>query len=240
MKMEQFRSILTAAIVAASITTIILPAQAIPLDGVLDSAGKAFVRGMFGLPAEQQETPQSGGFNNDKPQPQTTPTNPVPQQNSFNPNQSSPAPQQPSTNPQQQNIQTLASNCIYANGNYLEIISRDSLDSNISVGRRPLRAVRKANLSSYGGTSFEGTCRILRHPSSEKIRAGFAIPDNSRLVSARVNIYVDGREKASGILTVGQARAFTVDIAGANSYAVVVKPLDGDGYIYLVPVKAPI
>ncbi len=137
MKIKQFRSILAVAVVSVSITASLSPAQAIPLDGVLDSAGKSFVRGMFGLPAEQQETPQSGGFNNNTQQSPTTPT-------------------------------------------------------------------------------------------------------NSRLVSARVSIYVDGREKASGILAVGQARAFTVDIAGANSYAVVVKPLDGDGYIYLVPVKAPI
>jgi hypothetical protein len=241
MKIKQFRSILAVAIVAASITTSLLPAQAIPLDGILDSAGKSFVRGMFGLPPEQQETPQSGGFNNDKPQPQTTPANPVPQQNSFNPNpnQSLPAPQQPSTNPQQQNIQTLASTCISANGNYPEVINRDSLDSTISVGRRPFRVFRRFNLLGYNA-SFQGTCRILRHPSSEKVRVGFGIPDNSNLGSARVSIYVDGQEKASGVLVTGQARAFTADIAGASSYAVVVKPLNGDGYIYSIPVKAPL
>ncbi|WP_309745481.1 MULTISPECIES: hypothetical protein [unclassified Chamaesiphon] len=50
------------AIAAVILPTVLLQAQssqAIPLDGILDSFGKAFVRGFFGLPAENpQESPQ--------------------------------------------------------------------------------------------------------------------------------------------------------------------------------------
>jgi hypothetical protein len=125
MKTNQFRSILAVAVVAASITASLLPAQAIPLDEVLDSAGKAFVRGMFNIPAERQESQQAGGFSNETPQPQATPANPVAQQNSFNPNQSSTVPQ-PNTSPQQPIVQRLRARCVKVNGLDLESISRDS------------------------------------------------------------------------------------------------------------------
>jgi hypothetical protein len=70
MNMKQFRSILAVAVVATSITTSLLPAQAIPLNDILDSAGKSFVRSLFGLPPERKETPQPAEVNNDTPQSQ--------------------------------------------------------------------------------------------------------------------------------------------------------------------------
>ena len=238
--MKQFRSILALAVIAASATASISPAQAIPLDEVLDSAGKSFVRGMFGISGERQESSQSGGFNNDKPQTQATPANPVPQQNNYsNPNQS--ASQQPSSPGQQQNSQRPAIKCISANGNNADNIDRDSPESTISVGRRLIRVSSRANIEVgyYGGRSFEKTCRILRHPSSEKINIGVAIADNSSLASARVSIYVAGQEKISGVLYAGQARVITIDVSGAESFAVVLKPLEGGGYIYPLTVRQP-
>jgi hypothetical protein len=59
MKMKQFRSILAVAAVAASITTSLSPAQAIPLSEILDSVGKSILRGVFNLPADRQESTQS-------------------------------------------------------------------------------------------------------------------------------------------------------------------------------------
>jgi hypothetical protein len=49
------------AVAAVVVPTVLLQAQssqAIPLDGILDSAGKAFVRGLFNLPPEQPEAPK--------------------------------------------------------------------------------------------------------------------------------------------------------------------------------------
>jgi hypothetical protein len=236
MKMKQFRSILAVAVVATSITTSLLPAQAIPLDEVLDSAGKSFVRGLFGLPAERQQAPQSAGFNDRSPQPPMAPANPVSQQNN-NPYQSSSP--QPSSPRQQPNSQVLRANCISANGNNPENIDRDSPESSISVGRRLVRVFRKALILSDNSSSYERTCRILSHPASEKLSVAFAIPDNSNLTRARVSIYVGGQEKARGMIFAGQARKYTVDLSGAHSYAIVVKPLDGGDYIYPLPVAQP-
>ncbi|WP_310489036.1 hypothetical protein [Chamaesiphon sp. VAR_69_metabat_338] len=49
------------AIVVLTLPTVLLQAQtsqAIPLDGILDSAGKAFVRALFNLPPEPPEAPK--------------------------------------------------------------------------------------------------------------------------------------------------------------------------------------
>jgi hypothetical protein len=246
MKMNQFRSILAVATVATSITANSLPSQAFTLDELWQFLN----RGSDNPPSSpssppqfngaSNEAPQPGGFNNDTPSPSpTTPiSNPAPKQNNSNPYTSVPA--QTISPEQQPTTQRLAASCVNANGHYPEIIDRDSSDSSVSVGRRPFRVFQKFNLSSYSGSSFEKTCRIVRHPSSGKVRVGLGIPDNSTLVSARVSIYVDGREKAGGVVTVGQARAFTFDIAGASSFAIIVKRLNGDGYIYSIPVKAPL
>lgn len=66
-----------------TIAAVILPAvllqaqssQAIPLDGILDSAGKAFVRGFFGLPAEnpqESQQPAAETENTNTPAPETS------------------------------------------------------------------------------------------------------------------------------------------------------------------------
>lgn len=245
MKINQFRSILAVATIATSIIASSLPSQGFTLDELVQFLN----RGSNNAPSSPSSLPQSNGGSNEAPQPggfnddtssQATPaSNPAPQQNNSNPYTS--APPQTSSPAQQPSTQRLAAKCVNANGHYHEIINRDSLDSNISVGRRPFRVFEKVNLSSYGsGIAHERTCRILRHPSSGKVRMGLGIPDNSNLVSARVSIYVDGREKAGGVVIAGQAKAFTFDIAGASSFAVVMKSLNGEGYLYSIPVKAPL
>jgi hypothetical protein len=241
MKIKQFRAILAVATVVTSIAASSLPAQAFTWDDLWNAVKKSGESSNQSNQSPESngsnnQAQQSGGFNNDTQQQPTAPTNPVPPQN--NPYQSTPS--QTNSPAQQPNIQRLAINCISANGTDFESIDRDSPESNISVGRRPLRVSRKFNLYAWGNGSLERTCRILRHPSSEKVRVAYAIPDNSSLIRARVSIYVNGQEKTSGILVVGQARAFTADIAGASSYAVVVKPLDGSGYIYPIAVPAPL
>jgi hypothetical protein len=244
MKMKQFRSILAVATVATSITASCLPSQAFTWDELWKFLNKGSENAQSSPSSPQEsngasnEAPQPGGFNNDTPLQATPASNPAPQQNNSNSYTS--APPQTISPPQQPSTQRLAANCISANGLYPEIINRDSPDSSISVGRRPFRVFEKVNLSSFIGTSFERTCHILRHPSSGKVRVGLGIPDNSDLVSARVTIYVDGQEKDSGVVVVGQARAFTFDIAGASSFAVVMKSLNGQGYLYSIPVKAPL
>jgi hypothetical protein len=243
MKMNQFRSILAVATVAISITASSLPSQAFTLEelwGFLNRGSESTQQSPSSPPnGASNEAPQPGGFNNDTPSQPTPVSSPASQQNNSNTYTS--APPQTNSPAQQPSTQRLAAKCMSANGQYPEIISRDSPDSNISVGRRPFKVFQKVNLSSYGsGISFEGTCRILKHPSSGKVRLGFGIPDNSSLVSARVSIYVDGQEKASSVVAVGQARALTADIAGASSYAIVVRSLNGEGYLYSIPVKAPV
>jgi hypothetical protein len=216
--------ILTTVIVATSIIASSLPSQAVTWDD-----GLRILREVLGNPAQSNSslpsngTNNEGGFNNDTSPPQTAPAT---QQ------------KQPNRPAQQPNSQTLAVRCIHANGNNGERIDRDSADSTISVGRRPLRVSSRASLMF--GSSYERTCKILRHPSSEKIRFGVAIPDNSDLTRARVSVYVAGQEKVSGILLAGQVRALTIDISGADSFAVVLKPLDGNGYIYPIELPPPL
>jgi hypothetical protein len=230
MRIKQFRSILAIATVAISIAASVVPAQAFTWDDLWQSVKRGYENSPSSNSPQQSsgsnEAPQSGRFNNDTPQQATPAYNPASQQNNFNP--------YTTAAPQQSIRQSLKENCISANGNYAEIIDRDSPESNISVGRKLIPVRYK-----YSG-SFETTCSILRHPSSGKVSLGYAIPDNSNLIRARVSIYVNGQEKTSGILAVGQAKAFTANIAGAGSYAVVVKPLDGYGYIYPIVVKAPL
>jgi hypothetical protein len=58
------------AIVAVVISTVLLQAQssqAIPLDGVLDSAAKAFVQRLLGLPVDQPEEPKENPATTESP-----------------------------------------------------------------------------------------------------------------------------------------------------------------------------
>jgi hypothetical protein len=233
--MKRFLLILAMATMATPIILISTPVQAFTWDDLW----RAVKRGYDNAPSlnssqqsfgsDNNESPQSGGFNNDAQQPQSSPINAAPQQNSSNSNQS--------IQPNRPNSQGLRFKCINANGNNPEKIDRDSSDSNISVGRKLLRVVAK---SYIGRDSSERTCRILQHPSSGKMRAAFAIADNSNLTRARVTIFVDGQEKMSRVLLAGQARQYTFDISGANSFAIVIKSLDGGDYVYALPVRQPL
>jgi hypothetical protein len=238
MKMNQFRSILALAVMAAPIIVSLSPAQAIPLDGVLDSASKSFVRGMFGIAEERQEPPQSGGFNNDTPQPQPTPANPVPPQNSFNPNPNQPSSVPQPISPQQPSVQRLRFRCVKVNGLDMEAIGRDSPESMISVGRRAVRVGSKFYISD--NNTHERTCTVLSRPASEKVRLAFAIPDNSSVENVRVSIFVGGQEKISRIMSRGQLQSFTFDISGTNSFATIIKPLNSTaGYMNFIPSRQP-
>jgi hypothetical protein len=242
MKMNQFRSILAVATVATSITASSLPSQAFTLDELWQflNRGSENAQPSPGSPPQSNgasnETPESGGFSNEAPQQATPVSNPASQQNNSNSYTS--APPQTISPAQQSSTQKLVTNCINANGSYFETINRDSPDSNISVGRRPFRVSNKVSVSTWLNTSFERTCSILKHPSNGKIGMGFGIPDNSTLGSARVSIYVDGQEKVSGVVVAGQPRILSTDIAGASSFAIVIKALNGEGYLYSIPVKA--
>lgn len=249
MKMKQFRSILALAVVAAPIIVSLSPAQAIPLDEILDSAGKSFVRGMFGMSGDRQESSQSGGFNNDTPQPQATPSSSAqssgfsndspqpqtpPQQN--NNSASSPPPQQPRTP-----FRSLQTSCVKASNEDVRGIGRDDSDSMVSVGQRSVSVSTKTGI--YANTPLQMTCAITRHPTDGKARIAFAIPDNSTLENVRLSIYVDGREIFSNIISRGQVRGKVVDITGASSYAYILQPLNGgygDIYWPRIPQRRPV
>jgi hypothetical protein len=201
---------------------------------VLDSAGKSFVRGLFGIPDERQESQQSGGFNNDKPPSQTTPlpsSSPSP-----SPSSSPTTPTNPSI-PTQPSSQSPPLQCI-ANGNSVERIDRNSPASSISIGGRTVRVSSRVNLMS--GSSYEIICKILRHPASEKVRFGIAIADNSNLNRALVGVSLAGQngvKRQGKAVFAGQARLMTINTSGVESFSIVLRPLNGDGYIY--PIAVP-
>ncbi|WP_310425470.1 hypothetical protein [Chamaesiphon sp. VAR_48_metabat_135_sub] len=230
MKIKQFRSILAVAVVAASITASISPAQAIPLDEVLDSAGKSFVRSFFGG-GDKQESSQSGGFSNNTPQPQTTPSslpqsggfsNDTPQPQATPPQNNNSAPS-PSAPPLRRVFRSLQTSCVKASGSDMTGIGRDDSDSIVSVGQRAIKVGAKVAINV--DSPFQMTCAITRHPTDEKLRLALAIPDNSGLETVRVSIYVNGQEKFSQIISRGQARQKDIDITGASSYAYILQPI---------------
>jgi hypothetical protein len=215
MKMKQFRAILAVATVAISTIASLLPAQAIPLDGVLASAGKSFVTG-FGLPAQRVVVSQA-----------------APQQNDYSELSS------PTIRKVIQRIATgraLEQNCVKANG--ADIRAIDDSESMVSVGRAAVKVYGKVVI--YTGEPYGETCSIQVHPSSEKVALAFAIPDNSTLYNVRVSIYVDGQERINRIMSRGQARKYIIDVTGANSYAYTLEPLDRiNGDIYFPHVSQP-
>jgi hypothetical protein len=241
MKIKQFRSILAIAVVAASVTASVSPAQAFTWDDLWNAVKRGYENAPSSNSPQQSngggnETPQSGGFNNETPQPQTAPANPVPQQSNFNPSQSSTVPQP--TSPQQPIVQRLRARCVKVNGLDFEAIGRDSSESMISVGRRAVRVSSKFYISD--NNPHERTCTILSRPASEKVGLVFAIPDNSSIENVRVSIFVGGREKISRIMSRGQLQNFTFDISGANSYATVIQPLNSSaGYMNFIPSRQP-
>ncbi len=233
MEMKQFRSILAVAVVAASVTASISPAQAFTWDE-LWGAVKTGVQKGFQDAAQSSaekyngggnETLQSGSFN-DTPQPQR-----IPQQN--NNSAPSPPPQQTRTP-----FRSLQTSCVKASGSDMTGIGRDDSDSIVSVGQRAVPVHAKVGI--YVNHPFQMTCAITRHPTDEKVTLAFAIPDNSKLENVRMSIYVDGQEKFSKIISRGQVRVKTFDIAGASSFAYILQPLGDSSFfgddIYFPPI----
>ena len=249
MKTKQFRSILALAVVAASVATSLSPAQAFTLDDLVNAVKRGYESTPSSNSSQQpsnNESPQAGGFNNDTPQPQTTPpqnnnsgsSSPTPRQNNYS------APSSPTPQPTEVS-RSARLRCVRVNGSDATRIGRDDSDSMISVGQRAMRAGAKIEVSD--NNPAQRTCAIMRHPTSEKITQAFAIPDNSSITSARVSISVDGQERISRIISRGQAHKYTIDINGANSYAITLRVIGTDSFyasgassnIYLLPVRQP-
>ena len=247
MKTKKFRSILALAVVTASVATSLSPAQAFTLDDLVNAVKRGYESTPSSNSSQQpsnNESPQAGGFNNDTPQPQTTPpqnnnsgsSSPTPRQNNYS------APSSPNPQPTEVSY-TLLARCVKVNGSDTTRIGQYDSDSMISVGKRAARAFAKIQVSDY--SPAQRTCAIMRHPTSEKLISAFAIPDNSTLANVRVSISVDGQERINKIIGRGQARKYTVDLTGANSYAITLQPINfnsGDslyGDVYMLPVRQP-
>lgn len=215
MKMNQFRSILAVATVAISTIASLLPAQAIPLDGVLDSAGTSFARG-FGLPDQGVLVSQAAPPQYDYSELSSPMIRKVVHRIAIG--------------------HALEQNCVKANG--ADIRSIDDSESMVSVGRAAVKVYGKVVI--YTGEPYGETCLIQVHPSSEKVALAFAIPDNSTLYNVRVSVYVDGQERINRIMSRGQARKYIIDVTGASSYAYTLEPLDRiNGDIYFPHVSQP-
>jgi hypothetical protein len=218
MKMKQFRSILAVAVVAASITASISPAQAFTWEELWGAVKTGVQKGFQDAAQSSAEkyndsnnsdAPQAGGSNNETPE--TTITS---QQN--NDSESSPAP---------------VFNCTLANGNgFYKTQGAD--DSIVSVGRSAMKTYERVEI--YPNNPHGSTCAIEAHPADEKIGFAFAIPDNSNLDRVRVTIYVDGQPRINKIISRGRVGKYTVDSKGANSYAFTLETLSGNGTIYSV------
>jgi hypothetical protein len=199
MKIKRFRSILAVAVVVASITTSLSPAQAF----TWEDAWNAIKRGYENAPSSN--SPQQS--NNETPQAD-------PQTNNNNIESSS----------------IPSFKCVKVDGEGSYAIGQDESESTVSVGRNALKVWGKVYISPR--TPYGETCSVEVHPSDEKIRLAFAIPDNSNLDNMRISIYVDGQQRISKIISRSQVGRYTIDITGANSYAYTLQPLNGDGRVY--------
>jgi hypothetical protein len=237
MKIKQFRSILALAVVAASVTTSISPAQAFTWEELWGAVKTGVQKGFQDAAQSSAEkynnsnnsdAPQAGGFSNDTPQ---TPT-PPPQNNNSTPSSSSQQPRMP--------FRSLQTSCVKASGNDITGIGRDDSDSIVSVGQRAIGVSSKVGISY--NESLRLTCAITRHPTDGKARIAFAIPDNSTLENVRLSIYVDGREIFSNIISRGQVRGKVIDITGASSYAYILQAINSGGDIYWprIPQRRPV
>jgi hypothetical protein len=183
MKIKQFRSILALAIVAASVTTSISPAQAFTWEELWGAVKTGVQKGFQDAAqssaensntSNNSEAPQAGGFSNDTPQ---TPT-PPPQNNNSAPSPSTPQRVRP--------IRSLQTSCVKASGSDMTGIGRDDSDSIVSVGQRAIKVGAKVVINV--DSPFQMTCAITRHPTDEKVKLALAIPDNSGLETVRVII----------------------------------------------------
>ena len=223
MKIKQFRSILALAVVVASVTSSISPAQAFTWDELWNAVKRGYEN------APSSNSSQQPGGSDESPQA-------APEQNNYS-EPSSPTP------PQRRRVIRRAGrpvqvNCVKANGPDIRAIGRDDSESTVSVGRNAIKVYGKVDI--YTGSPYGETCSIQVHPSSEKVALAFAIPDNSSLYNVRVSVYVDGQERISKIMSRGQARKYTIDVTGANSYAYTLEPLDRiNGDIYFPHISQP-
>jgi hypothetical protein len=216
MKMKQFRSILALAVVAASVTTSILPAQAFTWEELWGAVKTGVQKGFQDAAQSSAEksnasnngetTQETGGINNEAPK--TTSQN--------NDSDSSPVP---------------AFKCVLANGSDA-YNTQGANDSIVSVGRSATRTYTRIGI--YPNNPHGQTCTIEAHPADEKLGFAFAIPDNSNLDRVRATIFVDGQPRISKVISRGRVGRYTVDITGANSYAYTLESLSGDGTIYSV------
>ncbi len=129
MKMKQFRSILAVATVATSITASSLPSQAFTWDDLWQSVKRGYENAPSSNSSQPQsnsnsETQQTGGFNNDTPQPET-----APQQNSYS------APSSPTPPLRRVIFRRLQVSCVKASGYDPSGIGRDNAESIVSVGQ---------------------------------------------------------------------------------------------------------
>jgi hypothetical protein len=243
MEIKWFRSIFVIATVICSITISSLPSWAFTWDdffsvmGAIDERRRKQPSPNPSPPPNSgggnNEPPSQGGFGDSQPNPSTSQ-----QTDGFGNNlpPSQPVPQQPNISTQQPNNQQIA--CINAIGtNSVERIDRNSTESSISIRGRTLRVASRISLMP--GYSHEIICRILRHPTNERVRFGLAIADNSNLTRVLVGVAIAGQngvKKQGQPLFAGQAKLMTINTSGVESFSILLRPLNGGGYIYPLPV----
>ena len=215
MRTKQFRSILALAVVTASVATSLSPAQAFTWEDVLNTIRY----GTEGAPATRSPQPSDSSSDTQQPDPQQNGDS-----NSFGDAQQVNSPKNSDTD----SSPTSVSQCVKTSGADGEFFSQDSSESMVSVAQKAVKVSGKLYLGSY---NFGTTCSIGAHPPDEKLRFGFAIPDNSGLSGARLTVYIDGQRRISKIISRGQVGKYTIDITGANSYAYSLDRIgDSSGY----------
>lgn len=242
MGIKRFRSIFAITTVVASTTISSLPSWAFTWDDFF-SVMSAIDQSRRRQPSPNPSSPPSNGGGNNEPPPQggfgdSQPDPSTSQQpggfgNNLPPSQ--PVPQQPSI-PQQPNNQQIA--CINSIGtNNVERIDQNSTESSVLIRGINRRVARRISLMP--GYSHEITCKVLRHPASERVYFGLAIADNSNLTRALVGVSIAGQngvKRQGKPLFAGQAKLMAINTSGVESFSVILRPLDGGGYIYPLPV----
>ena len=219
MKMKQFRSILAVAVVAASITASISPAQAFTLEELWGAVKTGVQKGF--QDAAQSSAEQSNGSS--QAAPESEPSNSGSQQGNYT-EQSSPAPQE--------STGQLEVKCVKSQGYDSRSIGESDYNSMISVGQRAVKAYELARIYADSQPIYGETCRIESHPSDGKVSISLAIPDVSSLSKVRVFTYVDGQQRSAILMRPGQNRTLSFNVKGASSYAFQVQAVEGYGEFY--------
>jgi hypothetical protein len=220
MKMKQSRSILAVAVVAASITASISPAQAFTWEELWGAVKTGVQKGF--QDAAQSAAEQSNGSSQAAPESESS--NSGSQQGNYT-EQSSPAPQE--------STGQLEVKCIKSQGNDDYSIGEGNSNSMISVGQRAVKVYASAMIYANSSESIHGkTCQIESHPSDGKVSFSLAIPDVSDLYKVRVFTYVDGQQRSTIMMRPGQNRTLSFDVKGASSYAFQIQAVEGSGAVY--------